>query len=143
VESLGNFNAPTGFDFSEVRVRHERGGRFRVLFTLSNEGPMGVTITRIGPGPETEEWGLPFVSMTTAPIGGRERPFRPFSLAGRGKHFVDVRVTVQMKGCLSPDTSTSLRAVPITYRVLGFTRHTTVYLPESIEVVGSPGETCS
>jgi len=143
VEDLGHFTSPTGFNFSAVRVSAQEGGRFRFLFTLSNQGPIGVTITQIGPGPETEERGLPYVNVTMAAIGGPEQPFRPFWLGGRGREFVDIWVTVRMKGCVAPDTSMGVSSVPIAYRVLGFTRHTNVYLPETVDVVGAAGETCT
>jgi hypothetical protein len=43
---------------------------------------------------------------------------------------------------MQEDIGTTLGAIPITYRVLGFTRHTEILLPEVIEVRGGPGETC-
>jgi hypothetical protein len=145
VEDLGYFTAPNDYSFSAVRVRHRPGGRFRFLFTLSNLGPLGVTITGIGPSETPSGSWVRYADVRVAPLAGsgRERAFRAFSLAGRSREFVNVWVTVEMQGCMREHSSTGLGGVPITYRVLGFARHTTVNLPESIEVAGGPSGTCS
>jgi len=70
-------------------------------------------------------------------------PFRPFSLGGGGRQYVNIWVTLQMRGCLGEQISTTVSSLPLTYRVFGVTRHTTIYLPETIQVEGGPGEKCA
>jgi hypothetical protein len=53
-----------------------------------------------------------------------------------------VLMTVRMQGCMSEGTGAGFGSVPITYRVLGFTHRTTVYLPESVDIVAGPDEAC-
>ncbi len=139
MKNLGQFTSPTGENFSAFSLDHHPGDTFRLFFTLSDQGPFGITITRIG-------WTNPTYSpyFSVARVGAnRERgtatfpPFHPFSLSGHGGEYIDVAVTVRLRGCLVDGGGTSISDIPITYRFLGFTHHTTVYLPETIQITGT------
>jgi hypothetical protein len=141
VRRLGDFTAPSGESFTAYRAQHVPGKELRIVFTLSNEGPFGITITHVGFGPGYLHW-LSMERVQTRPESGNQSlsPFRPFSLSAR--EYVDVFVTLRMTGCLGQSTQTQIGSIPVTFRVLGFTRHTTVSLPESIVVAGRRDVQC-
>ena len=145
VQRLGDFTSPRGDGFSAYRVTHVPGQTFSFWFTITNDGPVGVTITRIGTAPTPFE-ALSFVSVRISNQEGgtapdRTRSFAPFSLPGRGA--VDLLATVRMEGCYGQGAATGLAGIPVSFRLFGVTRHTTVYPDESIEVVGRAAEHCS
>jgi hypothetical protein len=115
----------------EVEIDPVRAGRFTVLLDLMNEGRRPVRIRSL---PDDGEWSG---AMYASPALGFDRrrpedvdePFRPVTL-GPGDS-ITVRYTftfsdaVPLDGCmLSPDLT---RALPVTYRKLGFRR--TRWLP--------------
>jgi hypothetical protein len=142
VRDLGAFFTPNGDSFEAYRGTVHAGSQFADLFTLSNQGPLSIDILGIATqGPWSTR--LRVVRVTVAPLTGpfpRERVFSPFTLAPQ--QFVDVRLTVEMRGCLTNDESLLPMGVPITYRVLGFTHHTTVYGNASIQLVHDPAVAC-
>jgi hypothetical protein len=143
VQLLGNFTSPTGDDFSAWRVMHSPGQEFSFWLTLSNEGPVGITVTRVGDAPQQFD-RFSVVRVQTQPESGQPplRDFRPFSLKPSSNEVMDVLVTMRMQSCVEGGTSYQFGSIPVTYRVLGITRRTTVFLRSSIAVTGAPGTTC-
>ena len=144
VTRLGEFVAPNGETFTAYRSQHVPGRKFSFWVTLSNQGPWGVTI--IGVGSRALRFDpLAVERVQIQPETGNPhlRAFRPFSLAPHDREFVDVLVTMRMRGCLGEGSQTTIGSVPVTFRVLGITRHTTVFLPDSITLVGRRGVHCS
>jgi hypothetical protein len=146
VTELGSFTSPEGEHFIAVQVTFRPGGEFGYWFSLFNEGSFGVTITNVG-GPPNRFDPIPVtrVAIQTAPGGGSgsaTAPFHPFSLAPHSSQEADVFVTHQMRGCIEEGGALEFGSIPITYRFLGITQHTTVSLPESFSVVGETGSTC-
>ena len=144
VAALGEFTSPQGTRFSAYRVQHAPGKDFSCWFTLSNSGPVGVTITRVGAeygssGPIRIERVQ--IDPTPGTGDGPLTTFRPFSL--NPDEFIDVLVTIRMQGCLREGASTTLGSVLVSFRVLGVPRATTVYLPEVMEVKGGNDPGCS
>jgi hypothetical protein len=143
VHDLGNYTSPSGEDFTSYRVTFASDRTFSFWFTITNDGPLGVTITRIGAVPDRFDQ-LPVESVRFQPADQAKEttstPFHPMSL---GSHqAINVLVTIRMRGCMEGHSSTVLGQVPVTYRALSFTKHRWLPLPESIEVGGAPGTTC-
>jgi hypothetical protein len=142
VINQGGFTSPDGDEFTAYRVPFRPGGTFSVWFSLILDRGPGITITHIGWPPRAGD-SLPIARVQVQPwgtLGTSPRtltPFRPFSL-GPGVE-VDVLATIRMRGCEPAHSSLGFGSMPVTYRFLGITQHTTVFLPESIEVVGPTG----
>ncbi|MFL5798343.1 MAG: hypothetical protein ACJ77A_10480 [Actinomycetota bacterium] len=148
VTDVGLFTSPEGDEFSAVRVAFRPGGEFGYWFSLLDDGSFGITITAIGaPANRFDQLPIAGVQIQPPESGGTAkstlRPFHPFSLAPRSRQAVDVFVTVRMRGCLDAHTVLGFGSIQVTYRFLGITQHTSVFLPESFEVTGPPGATCS
>jgi hypothetical protein len=143
VKELGAFISPQGDDFNAYRVALKPGGGFSFWLTLSNDGPLAVTITGIGSTSQFSPY-LQIARVQTAPETGNPplEAFREFSLAPRDRQFIDVLVTVQMRRCLPGPAEYQIGSVPVTYKIFGFTRQTTVFLRSSIAVTSQPGSTC-
>ena len=137
---LGRFTSPSGEDFTAYRVRHAPGRALSFWLTLTNTGLVDTTVTAIG---RDDTWPLTSrieTSSTEGTAGRNLDEFQPFSLPADGH--MNVLVTVRMQGCMAADASLSIGVLPVDYRILGVTRSTTVTLPQSIEVVGRPGNQC-
>jgi hypothetical protein len=139
VTNLGSYTSPQGEDFTAYRVDYVAGGGFSYWFTLSNQGPFGITIIGIGGDTPSDVTRIERVQVQS---NGTDHPvaFHAFSLAP--DEFVNVLVTVRMAGCLEERSATTVGSVPVSFRILGIARSTTVYLPEAVEVTGRPGERC-
>ncbi len=129
---------------SAARVVFRSGAEFSLGFTLSSQGPLGVTVTEIGrqlSGPSMRVVAVRIASSTVRTFPPRGRPFHPFSLTRADP--TDVVVTLRLEGCMASGTSILLGSMPMSYRVLGIAHHAWVPLPVSLTVVAARGATCS
>lgn len=141
VTSLGSFTSPQGDSFTAARVSHAPGEEFSYWFTLSTQGPVGVTIASIGgEDPTFSTYAIDRVQMKPLVGDARTSAFHPFFLAP--KQYVDILVTARMRGCMEEGNATGIGSIPVGYRVFGISRSTIVYLPESIELTGKAGVVC-
>ena len=136
VTDLGDMASPKGESFEAYRVDRIPGRKFSFWFTLSNEDHIPVTVTHIGDPPHP--WG-PYVvaSVRTQSMGKGTTEqglavFHPFVLGH--SDFVNVLVTMQVRTCNPGQGPMWVGSVPVTFTVLGVTRHATVYPPTSIEL---------
>jgi hypothetical protein len=142
VTDLGSYTSPRGESFEAYRAELRTGQVFSFWVMLENDGPFGVTIVHIGD--ESRPFEVLSVlrteiapEMADVPL----QPFQPFSLAPHESY--RVLVTMRLLRCLDEGTSMTVASVPVTYRVLGITHHTTVHTNTSVEVVGQRGVDCS
>jgi hypothetical protein len=137
MRSVGSVISPESDDVSLSRIDHQPGRTFIVGFPLESSGPIGVTIEQIGlphaPGSALRFRTVEFASEQGNPVRDR-RPFHPLALPPND--IFDVFVTYEMRGCMEAGTGTTLSAIPIEFRVLGATRHTTIDLPVEVDVSG-------
>lgn len=114
---------------SEVDVEFVPGGRLYVFFGLYNGGPHDV---RIEAAPEEPYyyWAFDGMALSTDPDDGfvgvrtHYEPFRPFTLQ-RGETR-EVRLEYRLAGCDPAELQTggysTIRSLPLRYRILGITR---------------------
>jgi hypothetical protein len=147
VARLGSITSPQGESFNAYRLELRQGQEFSFWVTLSNKGPFDVTVARIGVA-QAEFQNLPVVRVQMESpanaLGASPAalvPFRPFSL-GSHEQSPSIYVTMQLAQCFDEGTSTTIGSIPVSYRFLGLTHHTTVFLYSSIEVTGTPGTSC-
>jgi len=139
---LGDFSSPKGEGFTAYRVDLVPGKQFSFWFTLSNDGPVPVTITHVGALPQPFDFyrvsrvQLQYFEGTAPPIVA----FRPFRLSNND--FVNVLVTMQMRRCVQGEGAVSFGDIPVTFKLFGVTRHTTVYLPTTISLTAPKGTVC-
>ena len=141
---LGSYTPPHGESFEAYRVSLIAGSHFSFWFTLSNQDRIPVTITHIGATPQPYDYfrvssvGINSMNVTTPATV----PFHPFVLHGPNRDFMNVLVTMQMRRCLSSGANTEFASIPVTFKVLGVSRHTDVYLPTTIRLVVQEGISC-
>lgn len=143
----GTFATPVVTDDPERPARgyrYHEGGATTFTMWLSNEGPLGVTITGVD-RTEKDASGLLRVSgarlaFERVPLNyAAAAPFHAFSL-GPGGSSRGIAVEVTFGNCerFSPNTYSVLVAVRIRYRVLGIPHAAWIDLPEGL-AVRSPG----
>ncbi len=141
VSKRGDFYSPGGSPFAAYTVAVREGTTFVFWFTLKNRGPVGVTLSRIGPGPGQNR-GFPVVQTQVDPAPGRHGPgrFRPMSLPAGDTR--ELRLTIRVTHCLPSGQAVTFAQVPVEFHLLGLTRHTTVDLPETITLTPAVGTAC-
>ena len=123
-----------------------RGMVFRYRFSLTNTGRLPITIVDAGfPQPQ----GISTKVVAANPslpenTGSASRfgPFAPFRLSPGSVAGLTMEVTVPRDACSSPGSFTSWYQEPVTYRVLGVTRHATVETGTEIRLEGTDATAC-
>jgi hypothetical protein len=132
---LGHHNSPEGSSFEEWGVECHAGQPVHIGFTITNSGPVGVTVTSLFP-PQYSDYVIRFVDPRMGPgsgslghvTNGPLTPFRPFSLApGQLRH---VQMSVVQRTC-GPGITIIGRS-EMSFRVLGITRHQTLLFPYTL-----------
>ena len=110
-------------------VRVDPGTTFRYSVTIWNDGPLPVTIENVGDsgdGPISRR----VVAFAANPYpGGHPRttaPFSPFRLDPDQGAFIEMEVRLGNDACLDRSGFTLWSSEPVTYRILGITRHSDV-----------------
>jgi hypothetical protein len=145
---LGDFSPPVGESFSAYRVRYEDGSSFSYAMTLSNEGPLPVTITSIGedgcrdcPSP------LVFERAVVAPDGGtfqhdrkRATPFHGFVLQPGSSRYVVIETRFDNCESYAPPGGVTYGSIPVGYRTWGVEHQVLLPMPYSLDVwIGGEG----
>ncbi len=138
---LGNFFSPQAGNFEVYEVQLVKRDTFSFGFSLWNNGPIGVTVTRVGAvGLEGEPFVVESVAMATSEFSNELVPFKPFSLPPRT--YREVVLTVRFTACVDSNSLMAFGQEPVAFHVLGVSRQTTAYFPYTIQVVAPPGTTC-
>jgi hypothetical protein len=139
---LGNFTPPEGESFSAYRVRYEDGRSFSYAMTLSNDGPLPVTITSIGE-PECRGCTSPLVfeRSSVAPAGGQYQydradatPFDGFILEPGAFRYVVIEARFDHCESYSADTAVTYLSIPVGYRTAFVDHDVQLPMPYSLEV---------
>jgi hypothetical protein len=119
-------------------VRMERGMRFRYLVSIANEGPLPITITDVSAGSD-QQIARHAVAMdtNTSDRDGTLEPFAPFTMPSDAIATLEMEVTVSNDVCYEPNSSTGWYTEPVTFRVLGITRHADVETRLEIRLAGT------
>lgn len=127
------------------------GLTFRYLISIRNDGPLPVRILDAGDPPGDS--GLIALHLVGAIpdlyAGGAKRtvgegvgPFQPFDLAPGTEAGLQLEVRVNQGGCLSPGSYAAWYQVPVTYRLLGITRHAEVDTGIEVRIAGTAAIAC-
>ena len=123
-----------------------RGMVFRYRFSITNTGRLPITI--VGAGfPEPQGISTKVVAANPSLLdnsrpGSAFGPFAPFQLRPGGVAGLTMEVTVPRDACSAPGSFTSWYQEPVTYRVLGVTRHATVETGTEIRLEGTDATAC-
>jgi hypothetical protein len=132
---LGSFDSPHGESFTAYRTVYRNGQPYFFVFTIRNNGPVGVTITHVDGGvPEL----FPFIekSVELGDVSGpaqyevtghHSHPFTPFSLGPGEERAVRISGTLQHCGASDRRSDAWASTIPVTFRVFGATRRTEIY----------------
>jgi len=123
-----------------------RGMRFRYRFSITNTGRLPITIVAVG-FPQPQDISTHVVRAEPALLNGSEPasgsgPFAPFRLSPGGVAALTMQVDVARDACSMQGSFASWYQEPVTYRVLGITRHTTVDTGTEIRLEGTDATTC-
>jgi hypothetical protein len=124
-------------------VHVDPGTTFRYDVTITNSGSFPATIEDIATdgGPISRR----VVAFAANPYyGGEPRtltPFQPFRLAPDQFAFIEMEVHVGDDACLDRTAYTLWSTEPVTYKILGITRHSDVDTRTEIRVWGKDGPT--
>jgi hypothetical protein len=125
-------------------VRVDPGTTFRYGVTIWNDGPLPITIENIGDsgdGPISRR----VVAFAANPYyGGNPRsviPFSPFRLDPDQGAFIEMEVRVGNDACLDRSGFMLWSSEPVTYRIIGITRHSDVQTGIEVQIEGKDGPT--
>ena len=127
------------------------GLTFRYLITVRNDGRVPVTILDAG-FPPAEQGPISLHVVGAIPdlygpgsprgVGSGVEPFRPFSLAPGTEAGLQLDVRLSRDACYEAGTSASWYQVPITFRLLGITRHADVDTGVEVRIAGTAATAC-
>lgn len=138
---------PTGESFTQVELDHHPGQTFFFAFDVTNDGPLPVTITHIGPSNDNTgpyrisgvRLGPPVMRADTYSRGA-STPFQPFALPGHAMRYV--WIDAEFVGCLQRSTGAIFGTMPMTFTVFGVTRQTEFVMPMTIVISGTADPSC-
>jgi hypothetical protein len=118
-----------------------REARFRYRFSIRNTGPVGVTIERIEASDRESASGLDRRAVRVDPepyVGSPDAldPWHPFSLAPGDEAVVEMEATYEGM-CMRRGDAVSWNREPVTFSVLGLTRHEDVMVGVEVRFVGT------
>jgi hypothetical protein len=123
----------------------QRDMTFRYRFSITNTGPVPITVVDAGSG-DTQQISTHVVEATPSlPTSSRPEgfgPFAPFRLAPGHVAGLTMQVHVAADVCYSQGTSATWYEEPLTFRVFGITRHTVVNTGTEIRLEGTDATTC-
>jgi hypothetical protein len=120
---------------------------FTYRFSLRNDGPLPVTILALGSvdGPihiEAVEVRPELIGTEVANVSKGFEPFAPFTLSAGHEAAITAEVNVTDEYCADIGGYSSWSTVPITYRLLGITRHSDLQTGVEIRMVGTKAPRC-
>jgi hypothetical protein len=123
-----------------------RGMTFRYRFSITNTGRLPITIVDAG-FPQPQGISTQVVGADPSLLGNPEPtsgfgPFAPFRLQPGGVAGLTMQVNVARDACYERGSFASWYQEPVTYRVLGLTRHTTVDTGTEIRLEGTEATSC-
>jgi hypothetical protein len=132
------------FDVSGVvfEVPVGREGRFRYRFSIRNDGPVAVTIRQIGfTGPRggNSRLGRRAVGFVADASAGTRSPFErwhAFSLAPGREALIEMEAVYRGR-CIERDSFVSWNVEPVTFSIVGVTRHDDVPVGVEVRFVGT------
>jgi hypothetical protein len=117
---------------------------FTYRFSISNDSPVPITVTAIGSSASDQEAS----QLTRVPVRMQLNvldptstethwePFGSFDLDPHREAAIEMRATVQR--CLASESAVDWGTEPVTFKVLGITRHVDFQPNVQIDLVGSP-----
>jgi hypothetical protein len=144
VRSSSRFVQAFGVSGLVNTVRVAPGSTFRYDVTISNDGSLPVTITEIGT-PEGGDISRRVIAVAYDHYpGGTPRatvPFSPFRLEPGSDAFIEMEVRLSDDTCLDRGGYYLWDSEPVTYKILGITRHSDVGTGTEIRVKSTEGPT--
>jgi len=133
-----------GDQWTQYEIRWTPGGTFRLLFPLTNEGPVPVTVTEVGEFPQTtyEGWSVSALRYTIDPNLGTEtlRSFMPFTL--QPEQIAQFEITISMDRELRGEECFVLADIPVRFQAFWVEREEQVFPRVVVVASGQPGGLC-
>jgi len=126
-------------------VQMRRDMTFRYRFSITNTGPLPITILDVG---SQAPRGISSTVVATkpslaTPAGSRGfGPFAPFSVGAGQTAGLTMQVHVARDVCYPAGSDAAWYTEPVTYRVLGITRHAEVPMGTEIRLEGTDATAC-
>jgi len=145
--SIGGLSGPSFEDQKGVKeharvVTYESGEEMIILFSIRNEGPLGVTITDI-PNPFGDLLTLFEVNEIRLGAGIETEPFAPFTLGRNEERTIQLRGILKGCGDFAPGSSIAWNFYRVRYRILGFSRTIDVETRSPVIIEVPQGFQCS
>jgi hypothetical protein len=134
-----------GVQGSVQTVPMQRDMTFRYRFSITNTGPVPITVVDVG-SQDPQQISTRVVaakpSLLTSPGPAAFGPFAPFRLAPGQVAGLTMQVHVASDVCYMQGSFAAWYEEPMTFRVLGITRHTVVNTGTEIRLKGTDATTC-
>jgi hypothetical protein len=134
-----------GVQGSVQTVRMQRNMTFRYRFSITNTGPVPITVVDVG-SEDPQQISTRVVaakpSLVTSPRPAGFGPFAPFRLAPGQVAGLTMQVHVAPDVCYMQGSFAAWYEEPMTFRVFGITRHTVVNTGTEIRLEGTDATTC-
>ena len=118
---------------------------FRYGFSITNTGRLPISIVDAGsPGQQAISTKLVEANLSLERASGPDGfgPFAPFRLGPGETAGLMMRVRVSAQPCYGPGSFTTWYQEPVTFRVVGVTRHATVDTGTEIRLEGTDASAC-
>jgi len=121
--------------------------RFTYLVSIRNDGSLPVQVVDAGIGSRTDQVSRHVIAMKldlerAGSVESGFVPFQPFTLAPGGEAGLQMEVRVSSLACMAKGGYASWSSEPVTYRILGLTRHSEVDTGTEIRLIGDGHTGC-
>jgi hypothetical protein len=136
-----------GVSGSVQTVAMRRGMTFSYRFSIKNGAAVPVTIVDLGLDRSEDEISIrptkakPDLFAQPGPSAGFG-PFEPFVLAAGSEAGLEVEVHVPHAVCFAPHSFASIWELPLTYKIVGVTRHSLVDTGMELRLEGTSRTAC-
>ena len=136
-----------GVSGSVQTLEMRRGMTFTYRFSIENGAPVPVTVLDVGRQGSDEEISIrpirakPELFADPGPSAGFG-PFEPFVIPAGSAAGIEVQVHVARDVCYQAHSFASIWELPVTYRILGLTRHSLVDTGTELRLEGTNATAC-
>jgi hypothetical protein len=128
-------------------MQMRRDMTFTYRFSLKNAAPVPITIVDVGSHGDDEDISIRPVAAkpalwSTSDTADGYGPFEPFQVAAGDEAGLEVRVHVSAAACAQRGSAAVIWQLPVTYRILGLTRHSRIDTGTELRLVGTGDTAC-
>lgn len=126
-------------------VQMKRDMTFRYRFSVRNGSAVPITVLDVGQAGSDDDIAVRVTranpDISRGAFGGFG-PFAPFSLRPGAEAGIEVQVHVGRRACYLAGSVASIWELPITYRILGLTRHSWIDTGTELRLEGTRATSC-